>query len=419
MKFPLSKWVLLAALALTACSPRMKLPEYIERALPAPPPVVAEPTPEPVKGAIPPETPSIKVALLVPLSGDSVAVGNAMLDAATMALSDSYLVVPSDQIRSQVVLLPKDTGNTPAGAALAAKQAIDQGASFIIGPLFSQSVKTVVPLAKPRGISVLSFSNTRSAAEPGVYVYGFLPEQQVHRIAEYAYLNNIQRIAVLAPNDSYGEKVKDTLVEVFRKKGGIVAPAELYAPSPANIEAAVSRLAAAYNNLTDERRFEAIFIADGGYQLKNILESLKKSRIDLTKIQLVGTGQWDDPEVAKMPEMLGAWFPSSPHGPYQRFERHFVAVYGYKPPRLASLAYDAVTLITSLAMPTGGNSLNNTTLTNPNGFHGPANGLYRLRPDGTSERALAIMQITHEGFKVIDMAPQQFPSDELTSEALP
>lgn len=411
MKSSLSKWALLPLLLLAACGQqRMKLPPYVERILPPAPPIMAERVEPPVKGEIPAETPTIKVALLVPLSGDSLAVGNAMLDASTMALSDSYLVVPSDQIHSKIIMLPKDTGSTAADAAKAAQQAIDQGATFVLGPLFSQSVKTVGPVAKDKNIPVLSFSNTREAAGEGIYVYGFLPEQQVHRIAEYAYLHNLQRIAVLAPNDPYGEKVKDTLIEDYRQKGGIVSPAELYAPSPANIEAAVSRLAAAYNNLTEERRFQALFIADGGYQLKNIIEALKKNRIDLKKVKLIGTGQWDDPDISKIPEMTGAWFPSAPHEPYAKFERHFVATYGYKPVRLASLAYDAVSLIATLSMPMPGTPITNDMLTNPAGFIGPANGLYRLRPDGTSERALAIMEITPSGVRVIDIAPHEFPS---------
>jgi hypothetical protein len=46
----------------------------------------------------------------------------AMLDAATMAISDSYLTVPSDQIHSQIILMPKDTGQTPADTKANAAQ---------------------------------------------------------------------------------------------------------------------------------------------------------------------------------------------------------------------------------------------------------------------------------------------------------
>jgi ABC-type branched-subunit amino acid transport system substrate-binding protein len=364
------------------------------------------------RGAIPANTPSVKVALLLPLSGESSAVGNAMMDAALMALSDSYLTVPSSQIRAQVVLIPKDTGNSPAETEQAAKQAIEQGAQFIIGPLFSQSVPGVSNQAKARNISVLSFSNNKTVAAPNTYVFGFLPEQQIARVAEYAYMQGIPYIAVLAPNDAYGQKVRDLLSDNYSHKGGIVNPVELYASSPVNIDAAVARLVNTYNDTPPERRFKAIFIADGGQQMKYIMESFKRYNFDLRKVKLLGTGLWDDPEIAAIPEMAGAWFPSAPPAPYKKFETHFVSVYGYKPVRLASLAYDAVTMITNLTMYGTGEGVDVAGLVDPRGFNGPANGLYRMNMDGTSDRKLAILEVMPGSFRVVDPAKTDFATPE-------
>lgn len=408
--FPL---LLAALLGLAACE-SSEFPDFsreraaAKKAMAESTPMTVEAPPVQAKGVIPPTAPALKVALLVPLSGDSMSVGNAMLDAATMALSDSYLTMPSDQIHSQVILMPKDTGNTPADSARAVKQALDQGASFVVGPLFSQSVRVVAPILKERNVHMLTFSNNRAVAGNGVYLFGFLPEEQVVRVAEYAYLHHLERVALLAPNDSYGEKVKKTLMDSYSRKGGVVSPAELYAPSPANIDAAVTRLSQAYMNLPEDKRFQAIFIADGGNQLKNIIISLKRSKIDLSKIKLLGTGLWDDTEVAQMPEMEGAWFSSSPPDSYQVFEKRFVATYGYKPVRLASLAYDAVTLVATLSMANPGAAITPEALTTPGGFMSPANGLFRLNADGSSERRLAIMEVTRAGFKVIDPALRNF-----------
>lgn len=330
------------------------------------------------------------------------------MDAATMAISDTYLTASPDQIKSQIILIPKDTGNTPAESARVAQQAIDQGATFIVGPLFSQSVNVVAPIAQAHNVGMLTFSNNKAVAKEGVYTFGFLPEQQVARMAEYAYLHNYQRVALIAPNDSYGEKVKEALVTAYAQKGGIVAPVELYAPSPANIDAAVARMTAAYGNNTEERRFQAIFVADGGNQLRNLVAAMRKNHVDFKKLKLLGTGMWDDPEIAKIPELQGAWFPSSPPEPYEIFEKRFVATYGYKPVRLASLSYDALTLIAQLEMPTSGTGIANAALTNPAGFNNLANGLVRLMPDGTSDRKLAVMEVGPDGFKVIDPALKNF-----------
>lgn len=420
MKHPLSTLSLLAALVLTACVPNngiyttdtlRKDPSQqggIESASAPITPIIAEQQIQSPKGVIPTTAQPIKVALLLPLSGDSVAVGNAMMDAATMAISDSYLAIPSDQIRSQIVLVPKDTGNTPADAGKAVEEALNQGATFVVGPLFSQSVNIAAPIARARNVNMLTFSNNRAVAGNGVYLFGFLPEEQVVRIAEYAYLHNLQRVALLAPNDSYGEKVKKTLIESYTLKGGIVTPAELYAPSPGNIDAAVGRLAAAYNAANEDRRFQAIFIADGGNQLKNIISSLQRSKIDLKKVKLLGTGLWDDPEIAKIPELEGAWFPSSPPEPYKVFEKRFNSTYGYKPVRLASLAYDAVTLAATITMNSDHPTISIEQLTSPGGFISPANGLFRLSADGIAERKLAIMEVSQGGFKVIDPALLNF-----------
>ncbi len=400
-----------SVLALGACvppkssGPAAARPQPVSQA-----PVMGQASEMTPRGKIQPATPVVKVALLLPLSGDSASVGNAMLDAANMALYDSYLSVPSDKIRSQVVLIPKDTGSVPADAQRAVQQAIEQGATFVIGPLFSQSVTAITPTVRERGVTMLTFSNNKAVAGEGVYVFGFLPEQQVERMSDYAFLHGSQRVAVLAPNDTYGEKINETLKTIYGKKGGIVAPTEFYAPSPANIDAAVARLVEHYKNATEERRFQAIFIADGGYQLKNIIQSLKKSELDLTKIKLLGTGMWDDTEIAKIPEMKGAWFSSSPPDTYMDFERRFITVYGYKPVRLASLAYDAVSLAATITMPNAETTVSNAALIDQRGFLSPANGLFRLREDGTSDRKLAVMEVTPTGFKVIDPAPKKFES---------
>ena len=109
-----SKFTLAALLFTVACTPPPETPKRPDTPLRQPTPITSDVNPGVTRGAIPANTPSVKVALLLPLSGESSAVGNAMMDAALMALSDSYLTVPSSQIRAQVVLIPKDTGNSPA-----------------------------------------------------------------------------------------------------------------------------------------------------------------------------------------------------------------------------------------------------------------------------------------------------------------
>ncbi|MGH6996137.1 MAG: ABC transporter substrate-binding protein, partial [Stellaceae bacterium] len=115
----------------TQSAPPPPQPGQLPPAPPAPPTAVA-PTPPAPSG--PP-----RIALLLPLSGPSAAFGTALLDAAQMALFD--------QPDSGIALLPRDTGGTADGAAAAARDAIQQGARIIIGPLLAAEVEAAKPSA--------------------------------------------------------------------------------------------------------------------------------------------------------------------------------------------------------------------------------------------------------------------------------
>ena len=47
------------------------------------------------------------------------------------------------------------------------------------------------------------------------------------------------------------------------------------------------------------------------------------------------------------------------------------------------------------------------TLTQPNGFAG-IDGIFRLTPEGSVERGLAVLEVQREGAVVIDPAPRRF-----------
>ncbi len=127
--------------------------------------------------------------------------------------------MPSSRIHSEIVLRPKDTGNHSRRCGARGQGSHrPKGAQFIVGPLFSQSVSTVAPIAREHHINILSFSNNKAVAAEGVYLFGFLPEQQVARVADYAFLHNLTRVALLAPNDAYGQKLRKHSLRAIKQK---------------------------------------------------------------------------------------------------------------------------------------------------------------------------------------------------------
>ena len=79
-------------------------------------------------------------------------------------------------------------------------------------------------------------------------------------------------------------------------------------------------------------------------------------------------------------------------------------VCGASPPRIASLAYDAVSLAAGLAR---SGDFSSAAITNSAGFQGQ-NGLFRFRSNGLIERGLSILQMTPNGPEVVAQSPNRF-----------
>ena len=370
-----------------------------------------------------------RVALLLPISGPNRGLGAAMQEAAQLALFE----IADDNL----VLLTYDTGGTPAGAVAAATRAVQDGAGLILGPLFAASARQVAPIAGGAGLNVISFSNDRTIAGNNVYVMGFLPDDQVANVVDFAIRQGLARFAALVPNTAYGNTVVRTLQQALRRWGGELTRIAFYEPTDADI-APVVRTLADYDNrakaLEEQRQaleespdpvsqqalkrlegletigdigFDAVLLSEGGDRLRAIAPLLPYYDIDPTTVRFLGTAQWDDPDLGQEPALLGGWYAAPPLDTRAGFTRRFEAVFGRRPPRLATLAYDATALAAVLARAQGGPDFGVRALTQPSGFAG-IDGIFRFRPDGVVQRGLAILQVRRQGAEVIRPAPRVF-----------
>lgn len=367
-----------------------------------PPPV--EPMPEPTAYDQPPSM-VVKVGFLAPLTGRSQALGKAMQDAGVMALFDKYATLRGPQAAVRVELIPKDTKGSNTGARQAAADAVTDGAELIIGPLYSAEVGAIKPLAATGKIAVVSFSNNPEVAGDGTFIMGFNPSAQTRRVMRYAFTHGIKRLAILAPNDAYGRQVIKATEEEAKLFGVKLEPVIRYEPGGATLKEDIRKLAAE-GSAGARLNFDGLFLPEGGPQLSPILEELAAANITPRNVQFIGTGLWDDRELTQRYDLNGAWIASGPPYLYESFEERFMSTYGYKPPRIASLAYDAVALASTLV--TNHTPLNRQVLSDAGGYSGPANGIFRFHANGQVERGLAVIQIDNGQFTVVDPAPASF-----------
>ncbi len=371
----------------------------IENTIAAPVPQTSVPMNIPQSNAA-----QVRVGLLVPLSGEKAELGQNLLDAGMLALYDKY--AGGQNFPAQVVIIPKDTEGTPQGAMKAAGDAVDEGAQLLLGPVFSEEVKAAAQVAKQRKVPLVSFSNNKTIADSNTFLFGFMPDQAVARVMDEAYGRGFKKIGVIAPDNEFGQLVSDAARKVSTTRGMELIGVELYRPGTTDFTGTVERLLGGRARSGQVMDVDAVMIAEGGSAARVLANTV--FALAGKPVQLLGTGLWDDPSVTGSRELSGGWFASSPLRQSKGFEQRFRNYYSYTPLRIASLAYDAVALATTLAMMPEGADFTAMRITDVNGFNGPANGIFRFQGDGSIERGLSILQITPTGFQETSPAPRAF-----------
>jgi branched-chain amino acid transport system substrate-binding protein len=355
-------------------------------------------------GAPPPPPPAqpsavgagkVKVALLLPLSaqGNGAAVAQSMRNAAEMALAEFS--------NPDIQLLVKDDGGTSGGAQQAANQALSEGAEIVLGPLFATSVSGAAQIARARGVPVIAFSTDASVAAPGVHLLSFLPETDVDRVIRYAIQQGKRSFAALIPDNAYGSVVQAAFQQAVAAGGGRVVAMERYPLDRAQMQGSVQRVVQA------ARQADSIFIPDGADSVVAAVQALTAAGVNTRRIQLIGTGLWDDPRIFAEAGAQGGWFAAPDPAGYRAFSGRYRQRYGQDPLRPATLAYDAVSLVAALVKTQGPARFSEEILTNQSGFAG-IDGVFRFRPDGTNQRGLAVMRVTTSGPQVLSPAPKAF-----------
>jgi branched-chain amino acid transport system substrate-binding protein len=337
----------------------------------------------------------VKVGLVLPLSasGNAGAAGTAMRSAAEMALAEFNV--------TDLQLLVKDDGGNAPGARQVAQQAIDEGAEIILGPIFAHSVSPVGQLARSRNIPVMAFSTDANVATRGVYLLSFLPESDVDRIVSYAISQGKKSFAAAIPDNAYGSVAEAAFKQSVARRGGRIVALEHYPADRNQMQTAIRTVA------QSAARADAIFIPDGADSAPAVVQALAAAGVDLKRVQILGSGLWEDPQIFTNAALEGAWYAGPDATGFRNFSSRFRARYGQDPARTASLAYDAVALISALTKTQGDQRFSEQVLINSSGFTG-IDGLFRFRADGTNQRGLAVMKVAPAGGQVISPAPKAF-----------
>ncbi len=303
------------------------------------------------------------VALLLPLTGPRAALGLSMRQAVLLADSGPEVTA-------------YDTGGTPAGAALAARNALKSKAAMILGPVTAEEL-TAVSAEVARRVPVIGFTNNAVARAPGSFAFGITPAQVTSAILRYARSRGVRNIVViddatpwsaaaaLAAGKAQGEIGID--VRVLTVTDGAPLPQAGDAP-------------------------DAVLLPGSGEAVLAAARNLKA-----TGIQLLGTVQALDHRPAALETLDGAWIASPDPAAFGKFAAEFRSQHGGTPGALAALAYDAGGIVKLLRAK---GSLDEAALLGETSYT-CVTGNARFRSDGSVARELSILVAGPQGYSPV------------------
>lgn len=376
------------------------------------------------------ENNKLRVAVLVPLSGQVKTVGESIVNAIQMSLFENN--------KKNIVLKIYDTKGTTFGAVDAINKAIEDGVDTVIGPLFSAETKAIKNILRQNNLISFSLSNDEELRNiDNVFVTGSIPQQEIQTLISYMMENDFYNYVALMPNSTHGALMNRILRSTILNKDGLLIKTEYYTQNENNLINKINGLVNFYEvpqtlyedfekkklenkllGITEELEFkiqeeekiypQALFIPDGGKQAEQIANLLFITQQNSRYIQLIGTTKLDgDESIINNPYFDKVIFIGANPSKYKKFRNSYVGLYKEEPVKITSMVYDLINIMDTIyTLENDSYIINKKELLDPRGFDG-IDGRYRFLPNGIVERKMFVLQLQNKE-KVVISTDQEF-----------
>ena len=342
----------------------------------------------------------VPVALLVPYGS-----GGAGESGLARSLENAARLAINDLDGVKIDLRVYGTAGNAQRAAQVATQAVNEGAKIILGPVFGEAANAASLAVAGAGVNVLSFSNNTQIAGGNVFVLGNTYSNTANRLVSFAASQGNTRILTVHADNPTGNIGRDAILNAMSRSLATSAGTVGYEASQQGVISAVPTIA----KVARESNADAIFFTSdtlGGLPL--LTQMLPENRISPQQFQFIGLTRWDIPSnTLDLPGVQNGLFALPDPGLSAAFVSRYASAYGEQPHPIAGLAYDGIAAIGALVRSGNSNALTRASLTQASGFRG-VNGVFRLRSDGTNERALAVARVSNRAVTIVSPAPSSF-----------
>ncbi len=173
---------------------------------------------------------TIKPALQLPTDVDNIAV---------LLPESGPIAAAAQAVKQGIIAAHFTSGNgrqlkfydVQNNAAAAYQQAVEAGASIVIGPLDKPSVEQLARLnSLPVPVVALNRINTVHQHR-NLFQFGLAPEDDARTAAKFAAEQGYRRALVLGPRSDWGERVTEAFESAWRDEGGVVVRSNGYRES--------------------------------------------------------------------------------------------------------------------------------------------------------------------------------------------
>ncbi len=361
------------------------------------------------------EEKKIKIGMLIPMTGDDKELGQIIIKATRMAISD----INSNRLE----IFPKDTGSNPTQTLKSASEFLEMGVKIVIGPIF---YKSLTYLDELEDITFLSLTNRTIDLPQNIISSGVNATSQLNTIKKFIKLNEITNTIFLSPKLNYEAEIKKA-IKLSKFK---VSKHYVYDTDPTKLTKQIEKITnyqVRKQNVADEinriensdiddeikkRRieklkkkytignlnFDSIIISDFDESLKSVITSLMYTDVSPKNKYIITFNQWFDKSLVNEKSLQPIYYPSINKKNLEEFKDKFNKKFDEHSNHLALLSYDLIGLIYYLSV-TNDISQINDLFKKKNSFKGKI-GIFDIQNNKVNHR-LSFYQIDDGKIKKI------------------
>jgi ABC-type branched-subunit amino acid transport system substrate-binding protein len=215
----------------------------------------------------------VKVAVLLPMSGEQEVLGKQYIQMIKMGLAD----------KAKTKIRVNSYNSVGDDLDQTIEKIIENKTDIIIGPLYSNITKKVAAKIRNKNIILISLSNDPTIAEKQLFVFGHAPMRQLEQMTDFLLKTDYKNYIFLLPAGRHSQNVSKILESMIKSNDALLARVEYYNDDLANVEQAVNIVSDTVDNLNESDanlKRPVVIVADDALALQNVFTHISKYNLD-------------------------------------------------------------------------------------------------------------------------------------------